>query len=177
MHESSRVVITTSLLVGEATKPLDIENTLCITSRREEEMRNTSWRIVSSHHLAKEHPGILWCVFVTGPILSLLFFLFCSFLSLSLSLAFLFLFLSTLALSSFFLAVRSSTWMSSDVSKTRYILLTLTICRPMYNANNCSLVLFTSNFKSSLLFNNSEIKRIWQLSNRVTCNIFASLGV
>jgi len=52
------------------------------------------------------------------------------------------------------------TWMNPDVSKTRYIPLTLTICRPVYNANNCSLVLFTNNFKSSLSSNNFEIKRL-----------------
>lgn len=70
-------MVTTSLLVGGATKPSDIENTLYV--RRdgggggEGETRNTSWRIVSSHHLANEHPGVLCCVFVTGPIPSSLF--------------------------------------------------------------------------------------------------------
>lgn len=75
MHESSRrVVVTTSLLVGGATKPSDIKNTLYVTlGERGGETRNTSWRIVSSHHLAKEHPGVLCCVFVTGPIPSSLF--------------------------------------------------------------------------------------------------------
>jgi len=46
--------------------------------RRETHRGESSPRTISRR-------SILWCVFVTGPILSLLFFLFCSFLSLSLS--------------------------------------------------------------------------------------------
>jgi len=128
MHESSRyIVVTTSLLVGEATKPLDIENTLCITS---EARRRDEKHIVANRLLAPSREGVfcgvcslldryylcfffLFCFFPLSLSLSLSFSLF-----LSLLLAFLFLFLSTLAFSSFFLTVHSSTWMSPDVSKT-----------------------------------------------------------
>lgn len=59
MHESSRyVVVTTSLLVGEATKPSDIENTLCITS---EARRRDEKHIVANRLLAPSREGAPGC--------------------------------------------------------------------------------------------------------------------
>lgn len=127
IHESSRyVLVTTSLLVGGSNKTVGYrEHIVYNVSEARRETRNTSWRIVFSHHLAKKHPGVLCCVFVTGPIPSLLFLSRSVFFlppppSLHL-IAFLFLFLSALALSPLFLAVRSSTRKNPEVSKTRYI--------------------------------------------------------
>lgn len=59
MHESSRyIVVTTSLLVGEATKPSDIENTLCITS---EARRRDEKHIVANRLLAPSREGAPGC--------------------------------------------------------------------------------------------------------------------
>lgn len=95
MHESSRyIVVTTSLLVGEATKPSNIENTLCIMS---EARRRDEKHIVANRLLAPSREGAPGCSVLcvrywTDTIFAFSFPL-CPPLSLCL-IAFLFLFLS-----------------------------------------------------------------------------------
>lgn len=123
MHESSHyVVVTTSLLVGEATKPSNIENTLCIMS---EARRRDEKHIVANRLLAPSREGAPGCSVLcvrywTDTIFA---FSFPLYPSLSLSASSRSCFSSYLALSPFFLAVRSSTRGSPEVSKTRYIFL------------------------------------------------------
>lgn len=141
MHESSRyIVVTTSLLVGEATKPSDIENTLCITS---EARRRDEKHIVANRLLAPSREGAPGCSVLcvrywTDTIFVFSFRLFPLPPSFSLS-------SSRSCFSSYLLSPflpsccpfvdEEKPWSVEDLI---HIPLMLTI-RPMYNAYDCSL--------------------------------------